>query len=259
MVYKRKRIAITPVYNEEATIVEVLDQIHRYVDLLIIVDDGSIDSSKAKIETWKKSKEGVYFISLMKNIGASGALKKGYFVVINLVDKGAISENDLVVEIDSDGQHDPRYIKELCDYFEEKSDQVEVVLARRDFANYPWYKILGNRFLTLIASLLSLTWYKDVESNFRVMEAKCFEALLGFFGGYRYSGAFEVGIILGLQGKKVDNSYLIHIPRYRPGSRIRDGFHVLIMGIWAWIKVLFKLKTPNLVEQSKEVMKDLVV
>ncbi len=259
MATKRKRIAITPVYNEEAIIAEILQQIYDNVDFLIVVNDGSIDSTKSKIEEWKKDKEGVYFISLKKNIGASGALRKGYLMVLHLLDKCVLDPGDLVAEIDSDGQHDPRYIKELCDFFEQRAKDVDVVLARRDFSNYPWFKIIGNWGLTLIASLLSWTRYKDVESNFRIMEAKRFEGLLGFFTGYRYSGAFEVGIILGLQGLRTDNTYLIHIPKYRPGSRIRDGFHVLAIGIWAWIKVLFKLKVTDLKDESKQTLKDLII
>ena len=232
-----KIAAITPVYNEEAVIVSVLNRIKRHVDVLIVSHDGSTDSTAAKIDSWRQDQHGVYVISAKRNAGASMALKKGYALVTHLVAQGELAPADPVVEIDSDGQHDPDYIPVLVERYRQHQGKT-IVLAQRDFSNYPWIKVAGNRFLTIIANVLGGTVYRDVESNYRVMPARMFAELLRYFWGYRYSGAFEVGIILGRLGYQTDNSVYVRVPYYRAGSRPIDGFHVLAAGLLAWARVL---------------------
>lgn len=226
----RRRIVITPVFNESKVIADVIRRISSHADLVIAVNDASTDSTAEVLRAWAHGNERAILVDVKKNGGASVALRKGYSIVAHLVKEGMISPEDLVIEIDSDGQHDPRYISELCDRFE-RSHDIDVVLARRDFSVYPRYKVWGNRFLTIAASLLGGARYIDVESNFRVMPARRFPDLLRWYGGYRYSGAFEVGIILGRLGLRTDNTHVIEVPLYRHGASAMDGFHVLAMGV----------------------------
>jgi glycosyltransferase involved in cell wall biosynthesis len=48
----RRRIAVVPAYNEEATVAVVLHDLLPLVDQLVVVDDGSIDATRARIEEW---------------------------------------------------------------------------------------------------------------------------------------------------------------------------------------------------------------
>ncbi|MDP7340118.1 MAG: glycosyltransferase family 2 protein [Vicinamibacterales bacterium] len=242
-----KTIAITPVFNEENVIISVLDRIKRHVDLLIVSNDGSTDETEALIEAWRQDKQGVYVITARKNGGASMALKKGYALVAHLLNTEVIEPADAVVEIDSDGQHDPDYIPSLVERFVAAREN-RVILARRGFSNYPFVKVWGNRFLTAVASVLSGTRYHDVESNYRVMAARVFPELIQYFWGYRYSGAFEVGIILGRLGYQTDNTFVVNVPYYRAGSRAIDGFHVVAAGIVAWAKVVTRRPHPAIDE-----------
>ena len=244
---KQKRVVITPVFNEEENIVHILNQIITRTTFLIIINDGSTDSSKEKIEEWKRDKKGVFFISYDINQGASTALKKGYAFVRYLWQKGLIGPDDLIIEMDSDGQHDPLYIDVLSERFI-KLENYDVVLGRRDFSNYPLYKKIGNKGLTIIASTLGGFKYKDVESNFRVTRTRVLVEILDYFIGYRYSGAFEFGIISGRLGHRIDNGSEIKVPLYRSGTNLWDGFHVLVTGIIACIKVLFKIRNRSIDE-----------
>jgi glycosyltransferase involved in cell wall biosynthesis len=239
--HKRRRIAVTPVFNESGVITSVLDRISEHVDIIIISEDCSTDGTKDLIMTWMEDHPGTYLIAAHRNQGASAALKKGYILVTKLLEAGLVSEHDLVVEIDSDGQHDPSDIPRLMSHWESLRD-IDVVLARRDFSNYPFHKIVGNRGLTLIATVLSRFRYHDVESNYRVMPVAVFKDLLGYFQGYRYSGAFEVGIILPLLGYRTDNELEIRIPYYRAGSRVQDGFHIVYTGMVSWFDVIRRKK-----------------
>src|SRR5206468_8229325 len=46
----RRRIAVVPAYNEEPTVVGVLERLAPVVDQLVVVDDGSTDGTRAAIE-----------------------------------------------------------------------------------------------------------------------------------------------------------------------------------------------------------------
>jgi glycosyltransferase involved in cell wall biosynthesis len=247
-----KLIALMPAYNEAHAIVGVLDRVAPYADAFILVDDCSKDTTVELMEAWRKDRSNVYLIPLSKNVGASGALKVGYIFVKHLLEQGVIAPDDLIMEIDSDGQHDPKYIPQLRQLFR---DQVDIVLARRDFSVYPRYKRFGNRMLTLIASILSGSRYHDVESNYRFSRARVFPKLLEYFSGYRYSGAFEVGIILALLKYRINNDFLIEVPFYKEGASATDGFHVLAMGLRAWLKVCLGLKNRGLELQEAELFK----
>jgi glycosyltransferase involved in cell wall biosynthesis len=246
-------IALTPVFNEELVIQDVLERIYKHVDMIIVVDDCSKDSTADKIKAWKQDKPNVYCISLAHNVGASGALKMGYVLITRFLKEEILFQDDLIVEIDSDGQHDPKYIPQLRQPFLD-GDNIDVVLARRDFTVYPRYKRFGNRALTLIANMLSGFSYHDVESNFRVTRARVFPQLLEYFSGYRYSGAFEIGIILASLKYHIMNDIVIEVPFYRAGARAVDGLYVLAMGLYAWAKVRLGLKNRDVERQEREAL-----
>lgn len=253
-----RRIVITPIYNEMKSLRDVLPRIAAEADLVIAVDDGSTDGTTDYLTQWSRNNPHALLIRSARNGGASLALRKGYVIVTHLLESGCIDPRDCVVEIDADGQHDPKYIGELCDRFLAFGGEIDVVLARRDFRLYPKYKVFGNWVLTRVASLLGGFHYKDVESNFRVLPAFRFAELLRWFGGYRYSGAFEVGIILGDLGYRIDNDYVVQVPRYRHGAGAIDGISVLAMGVRAWGRRRLGLTSPDLDQLSSDTLHEVV-
>ncbi|MGZ4008686.1 MAG: glycosyltransferase family 2 protein [Mucilaginibacter sp.] len=131
--YIPKLVVLVPAYNEARAIVGVLDRVSAYADMLIIIDDCSKDSTFQLVTKWGEDRSGFYLICLPQNTGASGALKAGYILVKHLLNKGIIAPDDLILEIDADGQHDPKYIPQLRQQFLDY-DNVDVVLARRIFS-----------------------------------------------------------------------------------------------------------------------------
>jgi len=236
-----KRIAITPAHNEQDSILGILERIYPQVDLLIVVEDGSIDQTRAYIEAWAGERQNVFFISSPIRLGQSTALKRGYALVHELLRRGVIAADDPVIELDSDGQHDPAYITPLFEFWQ--SCEADIVLARRDFAGYPLYKRFGNWGLTVINSILTGQRFFDAVSNFRVAPARARSELLPYYTGYRYSGSFEANIIFAGLGYRTDNTFRVHVPLYRAGARARDGWHIVWTGLRAWWWV--RLRQPN--------------
>lgn len=81
---------IVPVYNEGERVLRVLDVLvgHAFIDEVIVIDDGSLDNSRAILE----KKEGIHLIVHQKNKGKSFAVKSGI----------QEARNDIVMLIDSD-------------------------------------------------------------------------------------------------------------------------------------------------------------
>ena len=68
-----RRIAVVPAYNESPTVIEVLEQLEPLVDHLVIVDDGSTDDTRAKIQAWLPGHDTVKLLTFDENQGMSAA------------------------------------------------------------------------------------------------------------------------------------------------------------------------------------------
>jgi glycosyltransferase involved in cell wall biosynthesis len=229
-------IGLIPVFNEEKTIIGVLNQLEKKLDYIVIVNDGSFDKTDSLISNWARNKKNVYYLSFKKNKGMSYALLQGFRFVSQQRRKGRFSHEDAIVMLDGDGQHDPDEINNMYEYF--KNNNRDVLIAERDFSGYPSYRILGNSFLSLIASYLGKFKFRDIECGFKMMKIAFIENLLNYYIGYRYSCAGEIGIAASLLGYKVDNNYKICVPYYRKrGPSFIDFFINLILYLLVVIKI----------------------
>lgn len=122
---KRLVSVVIPIYNEEAGIVDFLDaqllpvlnKISYNVEVLL-VDDGSRDKSLEKIKNSRLVKEkNNRIISFVRNFGKEAALTAG----INH------AEGDVVIMIDSDGQHPVEVIPKMLKKWEEGAEIVTAV------------------------------------------------------------------------------------------------------------------------------------
>jgi glycosyltransferase involved in cell wall biosynthesis len=99
----RRNLAIVPAYNEVAAIAAAIAAIHESVpdfDVLV-VDDGSIDATAACARA-----AGAEVLQMPFNLGIGGAMQSGY---IYALERGY----EVAVQVDGDGQHDPRHIHDL--------------------------------------------------------------------------------------------------------------------------------------------------
>jgi dolichol-phosphate mannosyltransferase len=102
MSQKTKFLTVLPVYNEEATVNEVLDLVVQYADDVLVVDDGSADGT-SKLLTLR---DDVILLPHEVNKGYGAALITGFKYA---------EENgyQYVVTIDCDGQHEPQRIQDF--------------------------------------------------------------------------------------------------------------------------------------------------
>jgi len=235
------KIALVPIYDEEATLRDVLDSAARWADHLVLIDDGSLDGSARIAQEWcgRNGAKGS-FLSLPENRGMGAALKAGFAHIAQGLKEGRWRAQDLVVFVDADGQYQDADPLELCAHLEKGG--FDVASVRRDFSLYPFYKRLGNSLLSLWASLLCGQRYYDIEAGMRVMRAGVIPSLLDYFMGLRYSCSQEIGIITVLLGFKVDNSFPQRVSYYRSRTRIRDFVANAAVGLIASLRVRLRRK-----------------
>jgi glycosyltransferase involved in cell wall biosynthesis len=243
-----KIVAVIPVFNEEKTLLGILKRIALQVDLLICINDGSKDHSPMILKNFARKRKNVFVVNLPVNSGMAKAIKTGFLFILHLEKLGRIDKNDIVVTIDADGQHKPEYIRKIARYLIKK--QVDVVLTRRDFSVYPGYKILGNRFLTWTNSLLSGFKYFDVESGLRFLRVETIKPILRFYTGLKYSCAQEIALISAREGFKIDNGFVVKIAYYRAGTTIWDGFIVLFLSFFTYLRWRFRLTSAVFIDEA---------
>ncbi|MFC2001725.1 glycosyltransferase family 2 protein [Chloroflexota bacterium] len=159
--------AIMAAYNESETIAKVIQQTKKYVDKVIVIDDGSTDNTA---EIARKSGAEISLHGI--NRGPGAAVQTGY--------SAAISEGfDYIVQIDADGQHDPKYIPKLLETA--VNGNYDVVIGSRflnkSYKNWPLIKKTGIILLTRAVNLLSSANITDAVSGFKVHKASSLKLL----------------------------------------------------------------------------------
>jgi glycosyltransferase involved in cell wall biosynthesis len=232
------RIAVVPAYNEEQMVGATLESLACLADAIIVVNDGSHDSTRAKVLAWSTAYgRSLYLLDLPRNTGMAGALGVGFAQALLLMEQGDISPDDLLINVDADGQHQLDAIPEMCCLLEKSG--YDMVLARRDLSGYPWIKRVGNWVMSAVGSLFAGYCYQDIESGLRVVRARVLPELLAFYAGRRYSCAQEVAIILARRGCRVTNDCVTPILYYRSRTRLCDAVTNVLFGARVFLVCAF--------------------
>jgi glycosyltransferase involved in cell wall biosynthesis len=158
---------VLPAYNEGKVIRESLREIQDagYAHI-IVVDDGSADDTYEKA----KSVPGTIALRHKINRGKGAATKTG-------IEAAKLLGADIVVTMDSDGQHNPEDIRNLVRPILEK--HCEVVLGSRllDPEGMPGYKIWHNKIANFITWYLYGLWVSDSQSGFRAYSRHAVEVI----------------------------------------------------------------------------------
>lgn len=150
-----KLTAILPAYNEELCISGIILGSQKYVDKVIVVDDGSTDNT---VEISKLA--GADVISHITNRGKGAALKTGF---------NAAKESEIIITLDSDGQHNPDEIPKLIAPI--VNGEADIVNGSRyiegNIKDTPIYRRVGQTVLDKATNLGSGLDITDSQSGFR--------------------------------------------------------------------------------------------
>ena len=160
-----------PAYNVSRTIGEVIDGIKKELRecFILVVDDGSIDGTSDIVK-----ERGVYVISHSKNMGY-GAVQKAAF---DFFRKNNFS---IAVMIHGDGQHEPKFLKELIKKIENGADLClgSRMMRKLDAlkGGMPLLKFFVNIFLTYMENKVLGANLSEFHSGFRSFSKKLISSL----------------------------------------------------------------------------------
>ena len=199
--------AVIPAYNEEKTVAGVVKEVEKRVDKTFVINDASSDRTA---ELAKRA--GATVISHKANRGLGGALRTGFATVLKTAKR-----DDIILTIDSYGQHDPA---EILKFAEKISEGYDFVLGARDLSKYPLRKRIGNAVLTALTNIVCGTSLGDTESGFRAFRASALAKL--DLHAERYQIAAEIILEVGRNKLRTAN-IKITSPKYRSGVTVWQG------------------------------------
>ncbi|HIH73832.1 MAG TPA: glycosyltransferase family 2 protein [Methanosarcina sp.] len=155
----RNVAVVLPAYNEEVSIGSVVLLARRYADRVIVVDDGSSDRT-AEVP----ASAGAEVIVHSPNLGKGVAFKTGF---------AAAEGADIIVTMDSDGQHNPADIPKLLEPI--LRGEADMVNGSRYLNGHdtdtPVYRRIGQTILDKVTVLNSGIKITDSQSGFRAFSA----------------------------------------------------------------------------------------
>jgi len=159
-------IAAMPAYNEEHSIAKLILGCRRYVDKVVVVDDGSTDATAEIADALN-----AYTVRHEVNMGYGAAIKSCF-------DAARKFGADRMVIIDSDGQHDPSDIQKLL---EPLNNGADVVIGSRfcngNGQNIPAYRRLGMKILDVGTNAVGGVNVSDSQSGFRAYGQRAIEKI----------------------------------------------------------------------------------
>ena len=162
-----KVLLIIPAYNEEESLRSLMEEIKTVCSEMdyLVVNDCSSDDTERLLEEL-----GANYITLPCNMGIGGAVQSGYRYA-------AQNGYDIAIQIDGDGQHDVRFVKDMVKLIEDK--QADVVIGSR-FIDKEGFQSsqarrIGIRILSVLIRLMCGAKVKDVTSGFRAVNRRFIE------------------------------------------------------------------------------------
>ena len=209
---------IMPVHNEGATLREVLELIGT-VDMpvpfeLIVVDDGSTDGAVDTIDPrWVPNAVALRIVVARTNRGKGSALRKGF----------RMARGDILGVQDADLEYDPHQIPDLIRPI--LDDEADVVFGSRQFganASYSFWYTLGNRLISLTASMLFDRITTDAYTCYKFMRRDAFESIALTADGFDIEAELTGGLLgNGWRYREVPITYTAR--SREEGKKIRPG------------------------------------
>jgi glycosyltransferase involved in cell wall biosynthesis len=216
---------IMPVYNEAATLQEIVDRVMKspipLARELVIVDDASNDATPEVLrQIAAERSEDIRVVSHPINQGKGAAIRSGI----------AEARGEIILIQDADLEYDPRDYPLLLEPILE--DQADVVFGNRFHGGphrvmYFWH-YMANRFLTFLTNVLTGLNLSDMEVGYKVFRAQALRRIT--LKSKRFGFEPEITVKVAKLGCRVYEVPIRYYGRtYAEGKKItwRDGLAAL--------------------------------
>lgn len=216
---------VIPVVDEEGNVEELHRQLSSVLDTLpltseiVFVDDGSRDSTVARLEDVFRADPRVRVVALRRNFGKTAALVAGF----------AEARGQVIVTMDGDLQDDPGELPRMLDAL---GSDVDLVSGWKRVRHDPWSKTLPSRLFNATVRRFTGIPLHDFNCGFKAYRREVLEDLKLYGELHRF-----IPVLAYWKGYRVGELAVQHHPR-RSG-RSKFGAGRLFKGLLDFMKVLF--------------------
>lgn len=229
---------IIPTYNNEKTLEKVITDTLQYTDKIIVVNDGSTDSTKSILEKFNSK---LTILSLEKNSGKGIAIRTGFKKALEKGFRYAIT-------IDSDGQHYPSDLELFLKKIKEEPDALIIGSRNMTTENVPGKSSFGNKFSNFWFWVETGLKMPDTQSGYRLYPIEKMKDI--HFLTSRFEFEVEVLVKAAWEGIKIlAMPVQVYYPKkeervshFRPG---KDFFRISLLNTYL-VPLAFIWKRPRL-------------
>lgn len=180
-IFSERRVGVLiPAYNNEKSVVQVVESVLPFCEDVIVVNDGSTDQTETLL---KALPAAVHVVSYLPNRGKGFALRSGF-------DKAEELGLSAVVTMDSDGQHFATDLPLFAEAY--RTNEGALIVGSRSFLNpnMPQKNSFANKFSNFWFALQTAHRLPDTQTGYRLYPLRRMKGMRPFCN--RYEGELEL-------------------------------------------------------------------
>ena len=226
---------IMSAYDEENTVGIVLDKLRNldYLHEIVVVDNGSTDSTYDVLLDSKKKDDRIKIYRIEKNKGLGCGLR---LAIEN-------TSGEIVVRQDADLEYDPNELINLIEIIDKNLADVVYgsrMLVRKAHRVHYYYSNLANKIITMFSNILTNLFLSDVETAAKAFKGDIVRNIIWRSKGFEIENEMTIKLKkMGCTFYEIPYSY--YGRSFNEGKKIRpsDGFKAMYYILYYWIISLF--------------------